>query len=114
MPTKTTGAELKRFHDDDEFWGEGTNWHEDLTLKVNGVEKDEDFNIADLQDSDQVTILSGWIHSEKDDGPDCSFETFFKRWRKNQNTAYLGVSFPKDKLEAIKAAIKAAGGTIHA
>jgi hypothetical protein len=42
---------------------------------------------------------------------DCTFEAYLKKWRKQQNTVYLSVSVPKDKAEAVKAAIKAAGGS---
>ena len=38
----------------------------------------------------------------------------FKRWRKKQSTVYLSVSVPKDKVDAVRAAIKAAGGTVSA
>ncbi|HHH9443076.1 TPA: hypothetical protein ACP32N_005064 [Pseudomonas aeruginosa] len=115
MPTKTTGAELKTFYTDEKFWDEDDKhqaWCEDVILEVNGEEKDTSFSITDdLEHNDQVKILDGVVmfNSDKDG---LSFETFFKRWRKQQNTAYLSVEAPKDKLDSIKAAIIAAGGKV--
>lgn len=119
MATKTSGAELKTFYNDDDYWlktpGSTSDdiWHEDVVLMVNGVEQAEDFSITDdLKDEDQVTIVDGVIFSNLEGFNDRSFESFFKAWRKKQNTVYLSVTVPKDKLEAVRAAIKAAGGSI--
>ncbi len=119
MATKTNGAELKAFYNDDGYWlktpdSKGDDvWHEDLVLVVNGVEQVDDFSITeDLKDEDQVTIVDGAVLSNRDDFADRSFESFFKAWRKQQNTAYLAVTVPKEKLEAVRAAILAAGGSI--
>ncbi|MBM3105582.1 hypothetical protein IIE18_10565 [Pseudomonas sp. V1] len=115
MPTKTTGAELKAFYSDDEFWnpnGADDVWQEELELEVNGVVKDDSFSIEmDLKPEDQVRIMAGWVQST-DGSVDLSFETYFKRWKKQQDTAYLSVQAPKDKLDAIRAAIIAAGGKV--
>lgn len=116
MATKTTGAEIQAFYDDKDFWpdenAKGSVWHEELALKVNGTESD-DHEIPSLNANDQVTIIAGWVSAEGPYEADCLFETYFKRWRKIQNTAHLAVSVPKDKLEAVKAAIKAAGGSFQ-
>lgn len=114
MATKTTGIELKAFYRDDAYWPdskEGNVWHEELVLKVNGVESEE-FDVETLQDADQVTIVAGWIQSDGVYDIECSFESHFKKWRKEQNTTTLSAKVPKDKLDAVKAAIKAAGGTV--
>lgn len=118
MTTKTTGAELKAFYNDDAFWGKddaanGDIWHEELVLEVNDVEMGDEFSInADLKDEDQVKIVDGYIHSTRADFKERTFESYFKAWRKQQGTAYLAVSVPKEKLEAVRAAILAAGGSI--
>ncbi|RMN21125.1 hypothetical protein ALQ64_02841 [Pseudomonas cannabina] len=119
MATKTNGAELKAFYNDDAHWLKSPEskaddiWHEDLVLVVNGVEQVDDFSITeDLKDEDQVTIVDGVVLSKLDDFKDRSFESFFKAWRKHQNTAYLSVTVPKEKVEALRAAILAAGGSI--
>lgn len=112
---RITGAELKAFYFDDEFWFNSSDavWHEDVILEVNGVTMEEDFSIhEDLKDDDLVSILGGEVVSILPDFDGCSFETFFKRWAKKQSTVYLAVQVPKDKLEAVREAIKAAGGTV--
>ena len=57
--------------------------------------------------------------SSGENGFDVSFETYFKHWRRTQkaalastNVTLLSVTAPNDKLEAIKAAIIAAGGKV--
>lgn len=119
MATKTTGAELKAFYSDDQYWrktpdsGSDDVWHEDLVLVVNGAEVDDHFSIEDdLKNDDQVTIVDGFVTSNIAGFKEVSFESFFKAWRKKQNTAYLSVSVPKEKLEAVRAAIIAAGGSV--
>jgi hypothetical protein len=114
MAAKTTGTELQAFYGDKSFWPEKPNvWHEDLEVKVNGTLADETFEIALLKPDDLVTIQGGWIYSEAPIQTDCSFETYFRRWKKLQDTVVLLVNVPKDKQDAVKAAIKAAGGSIH-
>lgn len=119
MATKTTGAELREFYNDDAYWqksGDGKSddvWHEELVLEVNGVEQSDDFSInEDLKEEDQVKIVYGQVLSTREGFADRSFESFFKAWRKQQSTAYLSVSVPKEKLDAVRAAIVAAGGSI--
>ncbi|EPG8943854.1 hypothetical protein L4Z64_001261 [Pseudomonas aeruginosa] len=119
MATKTTGAELRAFYNDDAYWQKSDDtksddiWHEELVLEVNGVEQSDDFSISnDLKDEDQVKIVYGHVLSSRDDFADRSFESFFKAWRKQQNTVYLSVAVPKEKLDAVRAAILAAGGSI--
>jgi len=112
MATKTNGAELKAFYNDDAYWTDDI-WHEELTLEVNGVERSDDFSInEDLKGEDQVTIVDGAVLSNLEDFKDRSFESFFKAWRKQQNTVYLSVAVPKEKLDAVRAAILAAGGSV--
>lgn len=118
MPIKTTGAELKAFYNDEKYWGKTQDsstdiWHEELVIEVNGVEQPDGYSIDDnLKDEDQVNILNGYVMSNQVEFAERSLESFFKAWRKIQNTAYLSVEVPKDKLEAVRAAILAAGGKL--
>lgn len=115
MTTKTTGAELKRFYNDDSFWP-GNNdanytWHEDeeVMLADGGIVDD----INELSDEAKVTVAGGMVFNNSwpaESEP--SFESYFKRWRKTQNIVSFVVDAPKDKLDAVKAAIKAAGGKV--
>lgn len=120
MATKTNGAELKAFYNDDDYWQKPANnspdpiWHEELILVVNGVETTDDFSVNDdLKDEDLVTIVYGTISSILDDFSVTSFESFFKAWRKKQTTVFIAVSAPREKLEAVTAAIITAGGKIR-
>jgi|SRR5690554_2512159 hypothetical protein len=118
MATKTTGLELKTFYADEQYWNpviEGEQvelWHEELTLTVNGKKPDGEVAIESLADNDTVLLEYGSVLSAHPAGPTMSFETFFKTWRKKQDTAYLSITVPKGKLDAVKAAVKAAGGKI--
>jgi hypothetical protein len=113
MPLKTTSKELTAFLADKTFWPDQRDhnvFHEEVTLKVNGVEKEWDA-LPELTDNDSVTITGGYVQSIGPVEVDCAFEVYLKKWRKLQNTVYLSVSVPAEKLEAVKAAIKAAGGS---
>lgn len=110
---KTTGAEFKRFYNDDGFWpqDDGNTYHEDETVTVDGAEWEPDYN--ELPADAKVTLEGGMMFGpqwNRHDGP--SMEGYFKKWRKQQSTTFLTVEVPKDKLEAVKAAIKASGGKV--
>lgn len=111
MPTKTTGAEFKRFYTDDKHWpqDDGNTYHEDENVLVNGELHNGDYE--SIEDSAIVTVEGGMMFGpawDYEDSP--SFETYFKRWRKLQATEFLVVEAPKEKIDAIKAAVRAAGG----
>lgn len=113
MATKTTGAEFKRFYSDDSFWrppGRTDTWHEDEAITVKGEAYDGD--IAAMADDALVTISGGWVMGVSSNGEALGFETFFKRWRKQQTTVSFLVECDIENAESIKAAIRAAGGTI--
>lgn len=109
---KTTGAEWKAFNADTPYWAEF--YVEDEIVTVNGSRVDEysDY-IEALADADKVTVDGGWVADQDKDSDDgYSLNTFFKRWRKQQTTEYLSVEVSKDKVEAVRAAITAAGGKV--
>lgn len=107
---KTTGAEFWRFYNDDAYWPEGA-WHEDSVVKVNG-QVVEDYDEHTIPNDAQVEIDGGVILLDERGDKSVNFETQFKKWRKAQDTTVLFVDCPNDKLDAIKAAIKAAGGKV--
>ena len=108
---KTTGAEFKRFYTDDQFWPDG-QYVEEEAVTANGELLDcfEDYTET-IQDSDIVTVEDGVIF-DKECNDIGTFEGLFRKWRKLQNTVFLAVEAPKDKADAIRAAIKAAGGKV--
>jgi hypothetical protein len=109
---KTTGAEIKAFWNDQTYWGECAVEEEVVT--VNGKEIAEgEFDTRDLLDNDRVTIDGGFVWDQRDEFEfDCDLSTFFRRWRKQQTTAFLAVEVPKEKADAVRAAIVAAGGKV--
>lgn len=112
MSIKTTGAEWKHFYKDPTFWPEGV-WHEDEVITVNGEQVDEyDFSHEDVGDEDRMTIDGGYVAGLMGKAEPPSLEAYFKRWRKLQRTAFGAVDCPKDKVEAVKASIIAAGGKV--
>jgi hypothetical protein len=110
MTTKTTGAEFWRFYNDRNFWPEGS-WHDDTLILVNGEEVG-DYTRETIPDDAKVVIEGGIVYLDERGKDDVAFESYFRRWRRVQSTASLTVEVPKDKLEAVKAAIRAAGGKV--
>lgn len=114
MPTKTTGAEYKAYLEekDPQWWPENA-YMDDEVLTVNGKSNENDFSFdsSKLEDSDVVVIECGSYFKDLV-SESTSLEAHFKRWRKAQNTAWCSFECPKDKLDAVKAAIKAAGGKV--
>lgn len=111
MARKTSGKELKAFYADDSFWKEGV-WHEDEEILVNG-QSVEDLEIGGLKDTDEISITGGYVFGpdwERSNGP--TFESFFRRWKKRQTTTTFVVQCDLSQADAIKAAIRAAGGRI--
>lgn len=109
MPTKTTGSEIKKFYSDPAFWPDNA-WHEDELLLVDGAELSPDSDISSIPDAALVTVEGGIVLGLPGDEP--SFETHFRRWRKAQNTVSLLVECDKGSLDAVRAAIRAAGGRL--
>lgn len=109
---KTTGAEWKAFNEDSSYWAEFCV--EDEIVTVNGSRVDEHSSYVEtLADADKMTVDGGWV-ADQADGSDneYSLETFFRRWRKQQTTEYLSVEVPKEKADAVRTAIRAAGGKV--
>lgn len=114
MSVMTTGAELKKFYNDKTAWPTGV-WHEDEELEIDGVAIDRDkveLDIGkDIEDTAKVKVAGGFLMD--DTGKDLgTFENHFKKWRKAQTSVFVSVEIPKDKEEAVLAAIKAAGGRV--
>lgn len=113
MVTKTTGVEFKRFYSDKECWPDsGTCWHEDEIVTVDGGVAGDETDYAEIADEAKVTIEGGIVFGPEWDENEPSFETYFKRWRKKQGTASFLVECDIANLEAVKAAVKAAGGRV--
>ena len=112
MTAKTTGAELKRFYADKEFWPDnGDVYHEDECITVDGADLPGYVGIGQIPDGANVTVARGRIIGLSD-GDEHSFEAYFKRWRKEQTTASFVVECHIDKREALVTLVKANGGKV--
>lgn len=114
MTTKTTGAELKKFYNDSTFWPTpGGAWHEDETIEVDGVPLDE-ADIDSIPDTVVVKVTGGIVLGlgPEPGGDEPSFEAYFKRWRRQQNTVTFLVSCDKAFAAGIKEGIKIMGGRV--
>lgn len=113
MPIKTTGAEWRAFMADDDYWPIGT-WYEEETVFIDGDEAPADFDPSleeDLPGEVAVRVEGGVVYL-RDGEQATSLDAFFRKWRKAQSTARFIVECPKDKLDAVKAAVEAAGGKV--
>lgn len=110
MAEKTTGAEFKKFYSDPVFWPDGV-WHDDEVVLVDGVAQD-DLDPDMIPDASKVVIECGVVFLHDDDGEGVALDTYFRRWLKVQTTRSLVVEVSAEKLDAVVAAIKAAGGKV--
>jgi hypothetical protein len=109
---KTNGAEIRAFWNDQPYWGEFAVDDEVITVNGDEIQAGE-FNPDKLADSDKVTIDGGYVWDQTPGSDkDGSLHLFFNKWRKAQTTVYLAVEVHKDKADAVREAIKSAGGRL--
>lgn len=112
MSVKITGEEFKKFYSDDDVWPENV-WHEDGYMGVDGIECVDGIDIDSLSDTSIVTISGGIVYGlEGSSGQEPTLETYFKRWKKKQDTAIFVVSCDKSIMMKVKSAIIEAGGKV--
>lgn len=112
MTVKTNGAEFKRFYDDSTFWPKDSDtYHDDAVLAVNGLIQQDGIDPSTLPDEALVTIDGGVVFDAVGGG-EPSLETYFRRWKKLQTAASFLVECDLSKVDAVKAAIRAAGGRV--
>ena len=111
MTTKTTGYEFKKFYVDPKGWPGGV-YHDYEEISVGGVYDHKWIDdYSGIPDEAKVEISGGLIFNG--DGKTIGrFETEFRRWRRLQSCTTIFVECPNGKIEAIKAAISAAGGRV--
>lgn len=113
MSITTTGAELKSFLADTAFWPDGA-YYDDVAFTLNGVLlEDGAMDEGVLAASDKISIEGGWVYALAD-GSDRDFEAHFEAWRQRHSTRTLLVQVDASKLDAVLAAIVAAGGSVAA
>lgn len=118
---KMTGHEWNRFYNDETAWPSGA-WHEDETIKVDGKTVGDDFDLADVRATAEVSLSGGIVYFDNPLVVDYfdqtqhspSLEAHFKHWRKRQNITSIVVEVANEKAEAVRSAIEAAGGKVVA
>jgi hypothetical protein len=109
---QTTGAEWKKFIADDAFWED--KWLEEWVLEIDGKtysSDNDDIDLTQVSGKAKITIQYGCIVDGKGSSV-LDLKKFFTKWKKEQTTVHLVIEAPKDKLNAIKKAVKTAGGKV--
>jgi hypothetical protein len=114
MVTKTTAVEMAAFLNDRAWWKEDgsvdeVTYFDDVLITVNG-EIEDDHVFSELPPATPVTIEGGCVYGKVVGSVEPGLDTYLKRWRKAQTTAFVGLHLPKDKLDLLKAFVKTAGG----
>ena len=110
MPVKCTGAQFKAFYNDDSIWPTDA-WTEDAEIKVDGAVTDDTYDLGSVAD-DALIVVEGGIVLGVSETIDPSLEQYLKKWLKVQSTVSMVVEVDRSKEEALRVAIKAAGGKI--
>lgn len=126
MVAKTTFDEFARFYMDAEEWpGDGSVFHDEAAVEVDGVLYDDDIVNNGSRDFDEVVlaveaypeehrfdsgatvrIIAGSVfHGENDDDP-VSLEQKFNRWRRRQTETTLAVSVDRERADEAKDLIR--------
>ena len=115
MTVKTTGAEFKRFYNDKTFWPDDAatgseTYHDDELIYVNGEEYSLD--IDKIPDAATVKIDGGIVFNAKFGGEEPSFDGYFRRWKRKQNTVSFVVECDVCHAELVKKMVRLNGGKV--
>lgn len=103
---KINGAQFKAWQAAD--WGHPDAHWDDYMMLIDGVEV-EDYDTDALADTAVIEIYGGVVFiGSKEMSP----KAHFNRWDKAQTTASVVVEIDKERLEELKAAVKAIGGKV--
>lgn len=111
MTVKINGAQLKTFLDDSEYWG--TKIWDDVSVSINGGEQTEDLIPENVNDTDVIEFLSGYVWNEDGGVGSTQLDTFIRKWQKQQNRVSLLVVIDATKVDEVKASLKALGGRVR-
>ncbi len=111
---KSNGKEFKQFYNDKSIWPVTYAVMDEL-VEADGKEVDPD-DYESIPDFAKVKITDGLVYDQECDdirvNEICSFEVYFRRWRKQQMVEYFVVEIDKTKVQEFKIAIKHMGGKI--
>ena len=118
MSLLTTKEEILAFYNDDAWWPENNESHVcvdgELILYGDNFGSEVEFFDRALQrlpSAAKIKIDSGRVYDEIGDLSD-SLESYFKKWRRTRNIVFFAVECDKAVEDAVREAIKAAGGKI--
>lgn len=107
---KVKGAEWNAFYNDDDYWKQGI-WYDCLVLVVNGEEVEEGHE--HVEPTATVEFDSGVVYFDDNQTKSESFDTFFKKWRKQVKMKTVGVGIPRELFDEICEQLKARGCKIY-
>lgn len=110
MSIKTDGATWKRFYDDPEIWA-GDAYSDDTRISFNGFEDDGEMDYSQVADDAVVVLESGTIVYPANGGrviqDMVDMVKAFRAWLKKQQNQLVLIDVPKDRIDEIKALLKA-------
>lgn len=102
------GTTWKRFYNDPVAWPEGT-YHDDYRVLINGV-WDQEADLIGVANDAKIQIECGVVLFY--DGKVVDLLEHYQAWEKRQTLGTGAFEAPLSKMDAVKAAIVAAGGTL--
>jgi hypothetical protein len=114
MGIKLTGAEWKTFMDDEAVWSD--HYMDDDVIIMDGITYGDDrtHNLPEVAPTARIEVVSGVICCEEPPYEYQDLVSAIRRWKKAQTTISFVVEIHKDKADAVKSAVKAAGGKVVA
>jgi hypothetical protein len=112
---KVAGAEFKAFYNDPLYWPEKSDvYYDDVVFVVNGDPLSDEKDPGQVADTDIVEFSGGVVMNSPHykSGREPSLDQYFRRWQKEQTTVRLVVECSRGGVDAIKAAVVAAGGKV--
>lgn len=105
-----SGADFKRFYNDENVWKNGMH-HDDDDILLDGKQRDDED--LDKVDGGTIVEIRGGDVMNGDGDYVCSLDELAQRWVDEQTTVMLVVKVDKSKQEAVRAAIQSAGGIVQ-
>lgn len=119
MAVLTQREEILCFFNDEAWWPENTESHicidDEVILCGENFDTEAEFDATFLQklpEAAKIKIVCGSVYDEIGNFSD-SLVAYFKRWRKAQTTVNFAVECDKSVEEAVRSAIKVAGGKVR-
>ena len=108
----TTGAEFKRYYNDETAWPEGA-FHEDALIHVDKVAMGDDgIYIDEIADTAEVVIECGLVMGLEND-TDMDMIDHFEQWRRAQVFTSVIVDIAPENLAKLETAVLALGGVVR-